>query len=888
MYIVNCLFVNSQLLDKMKKDLTPPQLPLRFFRWYCHPKLVRHIEGDLVELYRERVEEIGKRNADIKFILDVLLLFRPGIVRSPMINYSLSNYAMFKSYFKIAWRNLLSNKGYAAINIGGLALGMSVALLIGLWIYDELSFNKYHKNYDRIARVLFHGTDRGEMWTATRTPIPLAAELRNSFNHDFERVVTSTYLQDHIISLEDKSFSQQGLFMDSGAPEMLTLEMASGTRSGLNELNSILLSASSAVALFGDDDPINKMVRIDNAMDVKVTGVYKDIPGNSEFHEVKFIAPWELYVAYNKSWIEPAVTSWAGGLVQVLVQLPMQTQIERVSEKIKTIIHDHESDENKIFNKQAFLFPMSKWHLYEEFKNGRNVGGRIQFVWLFGTIGVFVLLLACINFMNLSTARSEKRAKEVGIRKSMGSLRGQLINQFFSESILIAVLAFLLSIVVMILALPRFNEISNKHMELPFDNHLFWVSCITFTWLTGTIAGSYPALYLSSFQAVQVLKGTFRAARFASVPRQVLVVLQFTVSVSLIIGTIVVYKQIQYTKNRPVGYDRSQLIYLNSTTPDIHNHFDVIRNNLISSGAIMEMTESNSATTADYIANSNGLVWRGKDPELREAFGVSWVGPEYGKTVGWQILQGRDFSRDIRSDQDGMIINESAAKYMNLENPVGEIVMLGERSFTILGVVKDMVVGSPYEPSRKAIYMPLRWPNVVTVRLNPAKSTQEALTQVELTFKEFAPALPFDYTFTDEQYARKFNTEVRVGKLAAVFTTLAILISCLGLFGLASFVAEQRTKEIGIRKIVGASVFSLWKLLSWDFVILIAIACVIALPMAYYFMDNWLQTYHYHTDISLWIFVAATMGSLGITLITVSYQSISAALANPVKSLHSE
>lgn len=795
---------------------------------------------------------------------------------------------MYKSYFKIGWRNLLRNKSYAAINIGGLALGMSVALLIGLWIYDELSFNKDHKNYDRIARVLFHGTDKGEMWTATRTPIPLGTELRNSFEHDFERVVTSTFLEDHIITLEDKSFSQQGLFMESGAPEMLTLEMVSGTRSGLNEINSILLSASSAVALFPDDDPINKVVRLNNAMDVKVTGVYKDIPGNSEFHEVKFIAPWDLYLSHNKSWIERSITSWAGGLVQVLVQLPTQGQIEKVSEKIKTVIHDHESDENKIFNKKTFLFPMSKWHLYEEFKNGKNVGGQIQFVWLFGIIGVFVLLLACINFMNLSTARSEKRAKEVGIRKSMGSLRGQLINQFFSESILITVLAFVLSIVVVILALPWFNEISNKQISLPFNNLVFWISCATFTLLTGIVAGSYPALYLSSFQAIKVLKGTFRAARFASVPRQVLVVLQFAVSVTLIIGTIVVYEQIQYTKNRLVGYDRSQLIYLNNTTPEVHNHFDVIRNKLISAGAIVEMTESNSATTADYIANLNGFEWRGKDPELREAFGVSWVGYEYGKTVGWEILQGRDFSRDIRSDQDGMIINESAAKYMNLENPIGEIVMLGDRSFTILGIVKDIVVGSPYESTRKAIYMPLRWPSVVTLRLNPSQTTQEALKQIELTFKEFAPALPFDYNFADEQYAKKFNTEVRVGKLAAVFATLAILISCLGLFGLASFVAEQRTKEIGIRKVVGASVFSLWKMLSWDFVILIAIACVIALPMAYYFMNDWLQTYQYRTNISWWIFVSTTIGSLGITLITVSYQSIKAALANPVKSLRSE
>ena len=867
----------------------PPKIFHRFFRWYCHPKLVDHIEGDLLEEYFQQLRKFGKRKADLNFIVDVLLLFRRGIVRPRKKSNSVNQYVMYKSYFKIGWRNLLRNKGYAAINIGGLALGMSVAMLIGLWIYDELSFNKYHKNYDRIARVMFHGANKGQLWTTDWTPIPLGPELRKSFEDDFEHVVTSTYLQDHVISLEDKKFSQQGLFMDTGAPEMLTLEMTSGTRSGLKDMNSILLSESSAIALFGDETPINKTVKIDNAMDVKVTGVYKDLPKNSEFYEVKFIAPWELYLSYNKGWIERFVTSWSDGMVQVLVQLPQQGQMEKVSEKIKSVIHDHENEENKLEKKQTFLFPMSQWHLYEEFKDGKNVGGQIQFVWLFGIIGVFVLLLACINFMNLSTARSEKRAKEVGIRKSIGSLRGQLINQFFSESLLITILAFVLSIAAVILVLPWFNDISNKQIALPFSNHLFWISCITFTLLTGIIAGSYPALYLSSFQAVKVLKGTFRAGRLASAPRQVLVVLQFTVSVTLIIGTVVVYQQIQHTKNRPVGYDRSQLVYLNNTTRDIHDHFEVIRNKLIASGAIVEMTESNSPTTEDYNANFSGFEWKGKDPEMRDAFGVSWVAPEYGKTIGWQILQGRDFSRDRKTDQAGMIINESAAQYMRLENPVGEIVTLEGHPLTILGVVKDVVVGSPYEPTRKAIYMALRWPgSIVTVKLNPSRGTQEALAEVQSVFNEFAPSLPFDYVFADEQYADKFSNEVRIGKLASVFAALAILISCLGLFALASFVAEQRTKEIGIRKVVGASVFSLWKMLSRDFVVLIIVACIIAVPMAYYFMNSWLQNYEYRTNLSWWVFAATAMGSLVITLITVSYQAISAALMNPVKSLRSE
>ena len=873
----------------MKRQQLPPRLFHLFFRWYCHPRLVDHIEGDLLEEYGQRVNKLGKRNADIRFMVDVLLLLRPGIIRPRRKFRNVNPIIMYKSYFKIGWRNLLRNKGYAIINIGGLALGMSVALLIGLWIYDELSFNKYHQNYTRIARVMFHATHDGQTGTTKWMPFPLAPELSKSFQDDFEYIVMSTFVQDHVISYEDKKFSQRGQFMQPPAPEMLSLEMVNGTRSGLKDMKSILLSRSAAVSLFGTEDPINKMVKIDNAMDVKVTGVYEDLPVNSEFKEVKFIAPWDLYISFNKGWLGRFLTSWGDGMMQVIVQMPGEGQMEKVSEKIKSVIQNHEVKENKVLNKEAFLFPMSKWHLFEEFQNRKNTGGQIQFVWLFGIIGVFVLLLACINFMNLSTARSEKRAKEVGIRKSVGSLRSQLINQFFSESILITFLAFVLSIALVIVVLPWFNEVSNKQLDLPFENRWFWISCIAFTLLTGVIAGSYPALYLSSFQAVKVLKGTFRAGRFASLPRQVLVVLQFTVSVTLIIGTIIVYQQIQHTKNRPVGYDRDQLIYVNATTPDIHDHFEAIRNKLVTSGAIIEMTESSSATTMDYQANFGGFKWNGKNPEMKDVFGVSWVVPEYGKTVGWQVVKGRDFSRDIKSDEGVMIINETAAKYMGLEEPVGEIVKLEGHPLTIIGVVKDMLVGSPYEPTRQAIYMALRWHgSVVTLRLNPSRGTQEALAEVEAVFKEHAPAIPFDYVFADERYAGKFNNEVRIGKLAAVFAGLAILISCLGLFGLASFVAERRTKEIGIRKVVGASVFSLWKMLSRDFVILIFVACIIAVPMAYYFMNEWLQGYKYRTDLSWWIFAGTVLGSLVVTLITVSYQAINAALMNPVRSLRSE
>ncbi len=795
---------------------------------------------------------------------------------------------MFRSYFKIGWRNLFKEKGYSLINIGGLAAGMAVAVLIGLWIYDELSFNKYHKNYDSIARVMYRVTlNNGEVGHSDHMPFPLGPELAQSFENDFEFVVMSNFTSDHIISNGDLKFTKLGNYMQPDAPKMLTLEIISGTQDGLKEMNSIMLSESLAKTLFGDQDPINKAVKIDSEVDVKVTGIYRDLPKNSEFHEVAFIAPWELYLASN-DWTKRFRDSWSSGNIQILVQLAPYAEWDNVSHKIKSSIYDHVSEGDKVFNHEVFLHPMSKWNLYSEFKSGKSVGGQIRIVWLFGTIGIFVLLLACINFMNLSTARSERRAKEVGIRKAIGSFRRQLMSQFFGESLLVVILAFISSIGIVWLALPWFNEIANKQIGMPWTNQLFWISCMAFVVLTGIIAGSYPALYLSSFQAVKVLKGTFRVGRFASIPRKVLVVMQFAVSVTLIIGTIVVYQQIQYAKERPVGYSREGLIYLNMKTNQIHDHFDAVRNELITSGAVLEIAESNISVVSIGPGNG-GVEWKGKKPGYLDQFNMDWVSPEYGKTVGWQFVAGRDFSRAIESDKNGIVINESAVKYMELDEPVGEILRWQNQDLTILGVVKDMVVGSPYQATVQRIYFPLGWPgNVVSIRINPERSTLEALATIQSVFKEHVPDMPFDYYFADEEYARKFNSEVRIGKLSSVFAGLAIFISCLGLFGLASFVAEQRTKEIGIRKIVGASVYNLWGMLSRDFIVLVIASCFIAIPLAYYYMDSWLNRYDYRTEISWWIFVATGAAALTITLLTVSFQAIKAARMNPVKSLRSE
>jgi putative ABC transport system permease protein len=674
--------------------------------------------------------------------------------------------------------------------------------------------------------------------------------------------------------------------MGPEAPSLFSLTMLKGSRSGLTGPASIFLSQSVSKALFGEADPMDKMVRMDNDKSFKVMGVYQDFPYNASFRYISFIAPWEYF---SENVLEKrTMTDWGDNSFQLFVQIADKADMAAVSARIKDAKLKKVGKEDAKYKPQIFLQPMNRWHLYSEFKNGVNTGGRIQYVWLFGIIGVFVLLLACINFMNLSTARSEKRAKEVGIRKAIGSLRSQLIWQFFSESILVAVLAFAGSLLLTSLALPFFNQVADKKMAVLWANPLFWLLGIGFALFTGLLAGSYPALYLSSFRPAKVLKGVFRAGPLAAVPRKVLVVLQFTVSVILIIGTIVVFKQIQFARNRPVGYNRNGLITVELATDELFKHFEAVKNDLLQSGTVSEVALSNSSTTGvNY--NSSGLSWNGKDPGMTDDFAAVGVTVEFGKTVGWEFTKGRDFSHSFLTDSSAVILNEAAVQYMGLKNPVGEIIKWGGDR-RVVGVIKNMVMESPYEPVKQTVfYLRKKFSDdYLNIRINSGVSPSVALAKIESVCKTYSSSAPFVYKFVDEEYARKFNDEERIGKLAGFFAILAIFISCLGLFGMATFMAEQRIKEIGVRKVLGASVFSLWRLLSKDFMVLVIISLLISLPLAYYFMGNWLRHYQYRSDMPWWVFATAAAAALLITIITVSYQSITAALANPVKSLKTD
>lgn len=865
-------------------DPSPPKYILKFFRWYCHPSLLPAIEGDLVELYRERAKVSGKRKADLNFLADVILLFRPGIIRPAEGHQTLNQYGMLKSYVKIGWRNLLKTKGYSAINIGGLAIGMASAILMGLWLHYELTFNQDFKNYDRIARVMKNEVFNSNIETWSTQPKQLGPELSDYYGANFSHVVRSGFPNGYKLTHETKSTRHNGTFMDPAVTEMLRLKMIKGTRDGLKDPHSILLSASVAKAIFGNDDPMDKLLKLDDKNDIKVTGIYEDLPLNSDFRSLGFIVPFDLFEKENL----PPWLTWGNSWFQCYVELADGVDFETASLNIREASIRRIQESGETFRPELFLHPMDRWHLYYQFENGIEVGGGIRYVQMFGTIGFFVLLLACINFMNLSTARAERRAKEVGIRKTVGSRQGQLVNQFYIESFIVVSLAMVISVLLAQAAMPWFSSVSGKSINIPWTNPMFWITLVGFTLAVGFISGSYPAFYLSSFKPVRALKGVMKASRSAVLPRKVMVVLQFTISVILITGTFVVIKQVEFARNRPMGYNSDGLVSSPVRTDNIKLHVEAFCNDLRATGAVVNVSLTDIDITNTGTTNS-GLFWKGKPDDMQEQFWTLRVTHDFGALAKWELVAGRDF---LPGDSSGFIVNETAARYMDMKSPVGETIRWGKNGeFKIIGVVKDMITLSPYSPAKQMIFfIPQRtdWFRNANMRLNPEMSVVDAMEKVETVFKKYDPDNAFEYSFVSDRYAEKFNNEKRVAKLSSGLAGLGIFICCLGLFGLASYMAEQRTKEIGIRKVLGASVAGLWSMMSRDLVVLVVIAGVIAVPAAYYLSNDWLSQFEYRVPLSWYIFVMAIGGAFVIALLTVSYHALRAAFANPVKSLRSE
>ncbi|QJB30131.1 ABC transporter permease [Chitinophaga oryzae] len=791
---------------------------------------------------------------------------------------------MLKNYFKTAWRSLINHKAYSALNIFGLAIGMAVALLIGLWVFYQFSYDRFLPGYRNTAQVMYRTLYNGDILTQRSTAYPLAEVLKKEVP-GVQYVAQTDWTAPHGLVAKEKKLYLNGVTASPDFLNVFSYPLLRGKRSdALNDMHSIVLTASTAKSLFGEADPINQIVRLDNQIDLKVTAILQDVPANSTF-QFHYIIPLD-YGLKIQQW----GTRWGNNNIQTFVSLGPHASFDQVSANMKTLLKKYSVEEYRITKAEVFMQPMKQWHLQADFKNGVVSGGLLDYVKMFSLIGLLVLLIACINFMNLSTARSEKRAREVGIRKAVGSHRKDLIFQFLIESLMITLFSFVLSLLLVQLSLPAFNSLTGSAIRVPYDNAVFWCILAAYVLLTALLAGGRPAFYLSSFQPVKVLKGSVHTGKAATLPRKALVILQFTCSVALMISTIVIYQQIQHAKDRPTGYNAQRLL-MTDNSPDMNRNYEALKNALLQTGVVSSVTKSSSPVTGIWVTN-NIREWQGKQPGESMELGTTAVSDaDYFKTMGMEIIAGRNFTGVRSADSACMVLNETAVRRMRLKDPVGQTIRWNQPELTmkVIGVVKDALMGSPYSsvPPCMFLYNP-DWANVITYRLEAGVPTAKALAALTPVFNKYNPFYSYKYQFVNDAYADKFRFETLVGNLAGVFAALAIFISCLGLFGLAAYMAEQRTKEIGIRKVLGASISQVWLLLSKDFVALVMLSCIMAAPVTWYLLQRWLQQYEYRINIGAGVWLTTALMAIVITIVTVSFQSVRAALANPVKSLRAE
>jgi predicted permease len=788
---------------------------------------------------------------------------------------------MLQNYFKIAFRSLFKNSIYSFINITGLSIGIACSVLILLWVNDEYSYDRFHKNYHSIYRLYQSQQWEQGIGTGNSMPYPLKEVLKEK-SSKIEHVVMTNWGEGNMLQVGEKRLTKMGLSATEDFFSVFGFTMVKGDpHSALSDPNSMVITESTAKSFFGDQDPINQLIKIDNGRELKVSGVINDVPRQSSFN-FDYVLPFAYYEA-TQSWVRYSKDNWQNNSFQMYVQLQEGASVDEVNHSIKDIIKDNNQ---RAVTARLFLHPMSKWRLYSNFENGINSGGMIEYVRLFTAIAIFVLVIACINFMNLATARSESRAREVGIRKSVGSRRKELIFQFLGESVMITFISSILAVVMVELALPAYNILVNKNISIDYGNPWLWTIAAGWILIIGLFAGSYPAFYLSSFQPVKVLKGKVTVGKGATTPRKILVTLQFGFSIFLIIGTIVIYQQIMHVKDRDMGYDRENLMQI-WTNGELETNFQTIREELVRTGVVKSVCKSNSPITSIFA--NNEVKWKGMQTDRRVGFSTIATEYDYIETMGIKMIEGRDFSRDFKSDSMAVIVNEAAVELMGMKDPIGQKLIYNEQELEIIGVMQDVVMDSPYEPveGMTLIFDPT-WSSTITLRLNKTETLGESINIVENVFKKFNPNYPFEFRFADYDFEKKFATINLISRLATIFASIAIVITCLGLLGLAAFTAEQRTKEVGIRKVMGASVSSLVLLISKDFTRLVIMGFFISGPLAWLFLNNFLERYAYRISIGWWILPLAGSLALLLALIIVSTQALRAARANPAQSLKSE
>lgn len=785
---------------------------------------------------------------------------------------------MFRNYFKTAFRNLWKNKTYSFLNIFGLAVGITCAGLIFLWIEDEFNYNHHNIKRDQLYQVLENQAYEGKTYTFSATPGPLAQGMKEEIP-GVKNACRFTWDQFTLFSLGEKAIYERGYYVDSSIFSMFTIQFLQGNKEqAFKQLHSLVISEKMAKKFFGDaKDITGKLLKVDNKNEYTVTGVIKDLPENSSI-KFDWLAPFKIYHD-RYEWLN----EWGNNSIQTFVELEELADPVAVNKKLHGYIHS--KDTNAIA--RPFLLSMNDWRLRSKFEEGKPAGGRIQYVRMFGIIAWIILLIACINFMNLATARSEKRAREVGVRKVLGAGKKVLVAQFIGEALFMALLSLILSIAILNLLLPGFNKLVQKNLTLglTIPSHIF--SLLSIGLICGLVAGSYPALYLSSFNPTTVFKGLKLKGGSAAAIRKGLVVLQFTISIVLIISTIIIYRQIQHVKNRELGYNKDNLIQT-GLRGDMQKNFAVIKQELLSTGLVGNVALSDLNML--YMGSStSAFTWEGKDPTRQILVTQDLVSPEYINTTGVQIKEGRDFYPDPKQDSLSVIVNETLAGLISKESVVGKILRRDSINYTIIGVTKDFVFGDMYAKSDPLVFMVYpEYFGYMYIRVKPQSNMENTVAKIENIIKKNNPGYPFNYIFVDDEFDRQFRSEMLIGKLSRVFALLAIIITCLGLFGLAAYTAERRTKEIGIRKVLGASVTGITGLLSKDFLILVVISSLIAFPLAWWAMHDWLQNYAYRVTISWWVFIVAGVIVVLIALLTISFQSIKAAVANPVKSLRTE
>ncbi|GAB4056092.1 ABC transporter permease [Spirosoma litoris] len=875
----------------MRPNANPP----RWVHWLLtqlHPEeTLEEVEGDLDELYAHWYQRAGRTQASLRYVLNVLSVLPPFVRRRKRKeNYyqtsSSLNPTMLRNYIKIAWRNLWKHKLYGGINIFGLALGMACSLLIGLWVNDEWSYNRFLPGAENVYFVRLNSTYNGEIFTNDNTPGPLAATIQKDIP-EVQYVTKFASWPNQLVKVGEKAAKEVGYYATSGFFDVFQLPALAGDpRTALANPNQIVISRKMAEAYFSASpgsykQALGKQLQLDNTRYYTVGAVVENIPTNSTLR-FDWVANFSLFE-------QPWMREWGNNAFRTYVRLQANTSTDKAEHTMRGLYARYTQFDIPI---ALALQPIADVYLYGIFQNGKAVSGRIEYVRIFSVVALFILLIACVNFMNLSTARSVLRAKEIGVRKVVGALRRSLLGQFLSESLLTSLLAVVLALGIVWLFLPIFNSIFDKQITLTFTDPLLWLSLLALVLVTGVIAGSYPAFYLSSLVPIRMLKGASSAVqqRFGSgsvLFRQGLVVFQFALSIFLIVAMLSVSKQLNYVRTKSLGIDRENVVAIPLEGELLFNRKEAFRQALSRSPLVASVAATNELPV-NILSTSSTVNWPGRAPNFHPEISGNYVGPDFLKTMNIRLLTGREFGTNGSADSSSYIVNEAAAKLMGMKNPIGKEIEFWHGKGPIIGLISDFHIQSLHQPIAPLILaFDDKNASYFLVKLRAGQTTQ-ALADIKRITAEFNPNYPFAYQFIDEVYGRLYQSEQQLSALINYFGILAVVISCLGLFGLATFTAEQRTKEIGVRKVLGATVASLVTLLSQDFLKLVIIAIVIASPLAWWVTNQWLQNFAYKTDISWWIFALAGLLAIGIALLTVSYQSIKAALMNPVKSLRSE